>query len=75
MRSTATQNTTTGAKYASRREASGGIFGACIQRRVRSTTQASVTFNEADELLTVLTGRGSRSECFCRVVPRKGQNN
>ena len=31
---------------------------------------ASVTFKESD----VLTGRGRRFECFCRVVPRKGQH-
>ena len=32
---------------------------------------ASVTFKESDGYVTVLTGR--RCECFCRVVPRKGQ--
>ena len=34
---------------------------------------ASVTFKESDDHVTVLTGRGPRCECFCRVVPRKGQ--
>ena len=34
---------------------------------------ASVTFEESDGYVTVLTGRGPRCECFCRVVPRKGQ--
>ena len=34
---------------------------------------ASVTFKESDGNVTVLTGRGHRCECFCRVVPRKGQ--
>ena len=34
---------------------------------------ASVTFTESDGHVTVLTGRGPRCECFCRVVPRKGQ--
>ena len=34
---------------------------------------ASVTFKESDGCVTVLTGRGPRCECFCRVVPRKGQ--
>ena len=34
---------------------------------------ASVTFKESDGYVTVLTGRGPRSKCFCRVVPRKGQ--
>ena len=34
---------------------------------------ASVTFKESDDQVTVLTGRGPRCECFCRVVPRKGQ--
>ena len=34
---------------------------------------ASVTFKESDGYVTVLTGRGPRCECFCRVVPRKGQ--
>ena len=34
---------------------------------------ASVTFKESDGYLTVLTGRGPRCECFCRVVPREGQ--
>ena len=32
---------------------------------------ASVTFKESDGYVTVLTGRGLRCECFCRVVPRK----
>ena len=34
---------------------------------------ASGTFKEAKDFVTVLTGRGPRCECFCRVVPRKGQ--
>ena len=34
---------------------------------------ASVTFKASDGYVTVLTGRGLRCECFCRVVPRKGQ--
>ena len=34
---------------------------------------ASVTFKEFDGYVTVFTGRGPRCECFCRVVPRKGQ--
>ena len=34
---------------------------------------ASVTFKVSDGYATVLTGRGPRCECFCRVVPRKGQ--
>ena len=34
---------------------------------------ASVTFKEFDGYVTVFTGRGDRCECFCRVVPRKGQ--
>ena len=34
---------------------------------------ASVTFKESDGYVTVLTGRGPRCECFCRVLPRKGQ--
>ena len=34
---------------------------------------ASVTFKESDNYVTVLTGRGSRCECFCRIVPRKSQ--
>ena len=34
---------------------------------------ASVTFKESDGYVTVLTGRGPRCECFCRVVPREGQ--
>ena len=46
-------------------------------RRVYSESCAfdylSVTFKESDGYVTVLTGRGPRCECFCRVVPRKGQ--
>ena len=46
-------------------------------RRVYSNScafdYASVTFKESDGCVTVLTGRGPRCECFCRVVPRKGQ--
>ena len=34
---------------------------------------ASATFKESDGYVTVLTGRGPCCECFCRVVPRKGQ--
>ena len=34
---------------------------------------ASVTFKDYDGCVTVLTGRGPRCQCFCRVVPRKGQ--
>ena len=34
---------------------------------------ASVTFKESGGHVTVLTGRAPRCECFCRVVPRKGQ--
>ena len=34
---------------------------------------ASVTFKESDGYVSVVTGRGPRCECFCRVVPRKGQ--
>ena len=34
---------------------------------------ASVTLKESDGYVTVLTGRGPRCECSCRVVPRKGQ--
>ena len=34
---------------------------------------ASVAFKAAAETVTVLTGRGPRGECFCRVVPRKRQ--
>ena len=34
---------------------------------------ASVTFKESDGYVTVLTGRGQQCECFCRVVPLKGQ--
>ena len=33
----------------------------------------SVTFKESYGYVSVLTGRGPRCECFCRVVPRKGQ--
>ena len=34
---------------------------------------ASVTFKDTNECATVLTCKESRCECFCRVVPRKGQ--
>ena len=34
---------------------------------------ASVTFKESYGYVTVLIGKGPRCECFCRVVPRKGQ--
>ena len=51
--------------------------GISRQRRVYSEScafdYASVTFKESDGYVTVLTGRGPRCECFCRVVPRKGQ--
>ena len=30
-------------------------------------------YKETDGNVTVFTGRGPRCECFCRVVPRKGQ--
>ena len=47
------------------------------RRRVYSEScafdYASVTFKESDGYVTVLTGRGPRCECFCRVVLRKGQ--
>ena len=47
------------------------------QRRVYSAScafdYASVSFKESDGYVTVLTGRGPRCQCFCRVVPRKGQ--
>ena len=46
-------------------------------RRVYSESCAfdyeCVTFKESDGYVTVLTCRGPRCECFCRVVPRKGQ--
>ena len=46
-------------------------------RRVYSEScafdHASVTFKESDGCVTELTGRRPRCECFCRVVPRKGQ--
>ena len=47
-------------------------------RRVYSEScafdHASVTFFlESDGYVTLLTGRGPRCECFCRVAPRKGQ--
>ena len=38
----------------------------------RSITRVSL-FKESDGYVTVLTGRGPRCKCFCRVVPRKGQ--
>ena len=54
---------------------SSGISG--HPRRVYSEScafdYASVIFKESDGYVTVLTGRGPRCECFCRVVPRKGQ--
>ena len=34
---------------------------------------ASVFFKESDGYVTVLTDRGPRCECFCRIVLRKGQ--
>ena len=34
---------------------------------------ASVTYKGSVGYVTVLTGRGPRCECFCRVLPRKGQ--
>ena len=49
----------------------------CVKCRVCSESCAfeysSVTFKESDGYVTVLTGRGPRCECCCRVVPRKGQ--
>ena len=45
-------------------------------RRVYSESCAfhyASTFKESHGDVTVLTGRGPRCECFCRVVPRKGQ--
>ena len=66
------------AEYCDRREicvTPGGISR--HPRRVYSEScgfdYASVTFEESDGYVTVLTGRGPRCECFCRVVPRKGQ--
>ena len=54
---------------------SSGISG--HPRRVYSESRAfdyaSVTFKESDGYVTVLTGRGPRCECFCRVVSRKGE--
>ena len=54
---------------------SSGIFR--HPRRVYSEScafdYASVTSKESDGYVTVLTGRGPRCECFCRVVPGKGQ--
>ena len=32
-----------------------------------------MSLSKTDGYVTVLTGRGPRCECFCRVVPRKGQ--
>ena len=48
---------------ASRRETSRDIQDVCIQSRVPSIFRS----------VTELTDRGPRGECFCRVVPRKGQ--
>ena len=46
-------------------------------RRVHSEScafdYASVTFEESDGYVTVLTSRGPRCACFGRVVPRTGQ--
>ena len=42
-------------------------------RRVYSESCAFDYFKESDGYVTVLTGRGPRCECFCQVVPRKGQ--
>ena len=46
-------------------------------RRVHSESCAfdcaSVTLKESDGYVAVLTDRGPRCECFCRVVPCKGQ--
>ena len=62
------RHATTGVESASRREA----YRDRHPRRVYSGSCAfdytSVPFKEAD-----VFGRGPRGECFCRVVPRKGQ--
>ena len=42
-----------------------------ISRHPRRVYSESCAFDYAS--VTVLTGRGPRCECFCRVVPRKGQ--
>ena len=46
-------------------------------RRVYSESfafdNASVTLKESGSYVTVFISRGPRFECFCRVVPRKGQ--
>ena len=46
-------------------------------RRVYSEScafdHASVTFKEPDDYVTFFPVRGPRCECFCRVVPRRGQ--
>ena len=34
---------------------------------------ANVTFKDANEFVSVLTGRGPRCESFCRVVPQRGE--
>ena len=44
----------------------------CTLSPARSITRVSL-FNESDAYVTGLTGRGPSCECFCRVVPRKGQ--
>ena len=44
----------------------------CTLNPAHSITRVSL-FKESDGYVTVLTGRGPRCECFCRIVPRKGQ--
>ena len=65
VKSTATLGTTS----ASRRVVFRDIQDVCSC----AFDHASVTFNEADETVTVSTGTGPRGACLCRVVPRKGQ--
>ena len=36
---------------------------------------ANVTFKDANDFVSVLTGRGPRCECFCRVVPQRGESH
>ena len=45
----------------------------CTLNPARSITRVSL-FKESDAYVTVLTGRGPRCECFCRVVPHKAQH-
>ena len=44
-----------------------------ISRHLRRVYSESCAFDYASVTVTVLTGRGPRCECCCRVVPRKGQ--